>query len=491
MALSAFEELAAASRTLKSARALHGGKVGIQNKGVIEKAVTTTNAQYAHGTQGVFNTPGVDPNVISTLMRPRGMSAALPLVASVLDTPFFEIITNQNASTGSEPTNECNTPIAVGSLLKAILSAPFGRVIRKTQDIAANRPGLLTNRADPMDLRVVNNMDDMSPWVPDPARNQLVLQSELGKQYFALGLEFERQLERMLFTGNGSITGTRPDHGYAQFYGFDTLINTGKQDATNGMPIPAADALIVPWNSALASGTTPLNGQNADIVTTIGAMLNFLYSRADKLNLLPVDWVIAMRYDLFFELTRLWPCSYLTNACTTAVLNGGTQFVAGNDQVAMRDDMRTGKFLWINGMRVPVLVTDGINETTGSGVARSDIYFIPRSAAGMVTTYIQYFDYSNPMIQQELNSLVGSQFTVTNGGMYMWTFDRSLYCYNLVAKVDPRLISRMPFLSARLTNVGYNTPIHTLDGFPGAVYGTPAGGSTVGTGVGYLYAGGI
>lgn len=494
---SMLQGLEEATRRLKSARTMQSERPAqrggtIQAKQNVQKTDITTvqGTQYAHGPQGVFSQAGVDNIIYSTLVRPLGMSNALPLVKSQYMTPLFEIMTGQKASTGSEPYSECATPISVGNMKVGFLTAPFGRFMRKTPNLLFNRIGQLVNNAEPLDLRVVNDLQVNSPWVPDPAKNPDFMNSELGKQYFQLGLEFERLIEPILFTGNPTnmYTSGGPDYGYREFAGFDLLINTGKTDAITGMALPSADSLIVDWASALITGTTTLSGENYDIVQTMSAMENYIYSKAERQGMLPLDLVWAMRADLFYELTRLWPCSYITNGCTTAVLNGGTQFVQASEQIQMRDSMRTGKFLWVNGKQMPVVITDGIAETAGGGGAKSDVYLIPRSAKGSYTAYLQYFDLNNQQINEVLgNAMLGTKYSLSNGGLFMWTYQADGYCFYLEAKVEPRLILRTPWLAARLTNVVYHTAIHTVDGFVSSLYPAPNGGATIGSFGGGIY----
>lgn len=449
---------------------------------MVRKDVSSTNAQYAHGPQGVFNTPGVNPNVYSTIVRPLGLASQLTFIASNEVTPLYEVITAMAADVGSEPGSECATPVRAGKLTAGFLTAPFGRVIRSTDTLAINALGQIVNSAEPLDLRIANPIVDSSPFIPDPAKIQDIMNTELGKQYWSLGLSFERKMEPMIFGGNvNTIIGSGRDYGYKEFAGLQTIVNTGSIDAVTGTLMPAVDSLLVNWSNALPTGTTTLNGQNTDIVTTISSMYNYLYSKAERMRMLPVDWRIVMRYDAFYALTAVWPCNYLTNQCTTSILNSATQFVSGAEQIEMRDDMREGLFLWIMGKRVPVIISDGINESAAGGATVSDIYFLPFSAAGSMVMYMNYFDYNNQQIDQSLNTLLGYQFTVTNGGLYMWTFQRDGYCAWLQAKCDPRLVLRTPHLAARLQNFGYQTPIHTIDGYSGSLYAAPGGGSTVGT----------
>ncbi len=488
-AISPLEQLAQSQKTIRSARSIYERRLGLltEKQPARQKDVSSTNAQYAHGPQGVFNTVGVDQTVYSTIVRPLGIGALIPFVSSTQMTPLYEIITSQQANIGSEPANECGTPVRSGNLLAASLTAPFGRKLFGTDTIAANTLGQVVNSAEPVDLRVANQRALTSPFIPDPAKNPDFLNSELGMQYYRLGISAERFHERQAFTGNGAtMIGSGRDYGYREYNGLDILINTGKIDAITGTLIPAADSLIVNWNNALISGTTTLNGLSVDLVHTMASMENFISAKADRMGLFPLDLRIVMRPEVFFELTNIWPCSYLTNGCNVSI-NGTTAFVSASEGIDMRDDMRTNRFLWINGKRIPVIVSDGPNMSAAGGGSQSNIYFIPFSANGAYSLYFNYFDYGNGQVDQATAGLLGTQFTASNGGMYLWTFQRDGYCAYLEAKSEMRLVLRVPWLAARITNVVINTPIPTVDGFSGSLYPAPAGGSNIGTFNGALY----
>jgi len=394
------------------------------------------------------------------------------------------------AESGSEPADDCSPGPNPGNMNIAYQSFPFGKVIRTTQVIDVNRVGELINSAEPLDLRVINEAaEDPSPFIPDPARNPTFLTSELGLKYYTLGVTFERVEEGDIFTGDPA-NNNPATLGRKYFAGLDKVINTGKIDANTGEPVPALDSLLVNWNGADISGTVTLNGQAADIVTTISAMINYLKANARYTNLEPVEWALVGQYDLFYALTALWPCSYLTNACNTNLDSNanGRLVVQGSEQVAMRDEMREGEFLWINGKRYPFIITDQSTTTAAHGRVNSDLYIVPLSAAGRKPLYLETFPFNNEQIDS-FTSVIPGQMWQSNNGLYFWTFDRSGYCITLTAKVEARLILRLPQISARLQNVGYTATIPTLTSNPTGLYPQPIGGAAVGSYQGALYAG--
>ncbi len=438
-----------------------------------------SNTQYLHGANGLLSQPGLDQDVLHTIYQPMGISHLLPFRSNVYMNPIFDILTQLTGESGSEPNDECSAPPKTGQLKEAALTAPFGKIIRETEVIVKNRLGQVRDRGEPMDLRLVNDLAIMSPWTPDPARNADVIGSEVGQHLWKLGMTFARKVEPLVFTGNPTNNvGT----GYAEFNGFDLLINTGKIDVLTGTLVPALDSLLVDWNNALVSGSITIDGvPGNDIVTTLSAMHKYLKAKAKALGLDPTEWVLAMRFDLFWELTKLWPCSYLTNGCQVTDASGQRVMVTGAEQVAMRDSMRGegSEFLWINGERIPVVITDGNDETVTAGVLNSDIYWIPMRAGGFVTSYFDYFDQNNSQEAAIDQYLPPNTFNTSNSGLYLWTFERDGYCLKLKAKMQNRLVLRTPFLAARLQNVGYKAILHTFDSSTSGLYAAPGGGSTV------------
>src|SRR5512140_947780 len=300
-------------------------------------------------------------------------------------------------------------------------------------------------------------------------------------------MEFERVQEGETFTGNHA-SNNPATAGKQYFDGLAVLINTGKIDAKFGSPLTALNSLLVNWNNVAYNGTVSLNGQTADIVTTLSSVMNYLNARARLTRSLPVQWALAMRYDLFYALTAVWPCSYLTNACTTTA---STNLIAvnGAEQVQMRDEMRQegNEFLWVNGQRVPIIITDQNTETTAAGRRVSDIFVLPLTAAGRATLYYEYFDYNNGMISDFTNLIPGQMWT-SNGGMYFWNVERTRYCLDLTAKLQSRLILRRSDLAARIQNVGYSAYIPTNTSGTSDLYALASGVATGDSGSG-LYVG--
>lgn len=445
----------------------------------IQKATFDATSQYLHGPQvagygGLLNWPGQDPRVITTIQGPLGIADLLPVIPAVDALPLFSMLTQFTDDGGSEATDLATRSKITGDLKAFKHTAPFGRIMRSTDTISPDKFGRVTNRAEPMDLELMNQTAGSSPWVPEAARRLDIL-SEYRAMWWKLGLSIRRKMEILTFRGAGTNVGT--NNGYIEFYGLDTLVNTGKIDALTGNAVPAADSKIIAWNTLFDSSAT-IENESMDIVELMSRVQYYLMHKADGTEMNPMTIVIAMRRDLFIKLVNFWPYSYLTMG--PAATTSKTVNLDAGDMTAMRDMMRSRQFLRINGVDIPVVFSDGILETaTGLGV-KSDIYWLTLSAGGMRTLYYEYFDYSNAQVGEIIARLPNNEWEVTDGGKYLWTFDRTYFVANFQALVEPRLVLRTAFLCARITGVNYRTALHLSDSIPGTIYEQPGGGSTAG-----------
>jgi hypothetical protein len=124
-------------------------------------------------------------------------------------------------------------------------------------------------------------------------------------------------------------------------------------------------------------------------------------------------------------------------------------------QVEMRDTMRNGEFLWVNGKQVKVNLEDGIEQTAEGPGFSSTIYFVPVTAGGERVSYVEGFDQENTGIREFRDAAGISNYRTSNGGFWATTQRQSGFCYELLFAAQPRLVLRTPFLAARLENVVY------------------------------------
>jgi hypothetical protein len=269
-----------------------------------------------------------------------------------------------------------------------------------------------------------------------------------------MGANFERELGKDLWQGvvaNGT------------FPGLDSQIATGQRDAETGTLCPALDSDVKDFNYNDVDGTT------LDIVEYVSMLHWYLEYNAEQMKLSPVQWVFAMNKNLWYELTAVWACRYLSHRCSDF---SGAQLVSVNDDtsVRLRDEMRAGKYLIVNGQKIPVIVDDGIYEYNSTNSANvpagyyaSAIYLVPLTIAnGFPVTYMEYVDYRQAA--GDTAFLQGKEeYWWTDNGRYSWAIENKKWCYMLAAKTEQRVILRAPQLAGKIQRVRYSPLQHLRD----------------------------
>lgn len=433
-----------------------------------------STAGFLHGEGGLLTYPGIDPNVYHTITgQLPGLMSHIPTRADRFAHPMFEVLTGIGAGSGSEKTNVCdNAPIG-GVLAGCKFTAPFGRYERSTREVEINRLGLLNNRAEPMDLtlrgRAAFGFGNLVDGSGPPAD---VLTNEFNRLFWERAVEFQRLLNLQLWAGNPA--NNTVGGGYREFAGIDLMLSSsaGWIDAETGSACPSTAPDLKNFNCARVD-------QDGDgLVNALTYMYRYVRDRAMRTGLMPVRWAFVMRADLFYEVTKVWPCSYLTYACQNPTNTALALSIDAGDTIAMRDNMRTGLYLLIDGVQVPVILDDAIpfdtnttNALVQSGCFCSDIYLLPFSVEGgsQAVLYLDYMDYRAGGVGSAVNDALGL-YRVMNGGAFVETVRQTNWCVVYQAKIEPRLVLRTPWLAGRLQNVGW-CPLQTPpQSFPGDPY---------------------
>lgn len=319
-----------------------------------------------------------------------------------------------------------------------------------------------------------------------PTSGSQIINNEIMKILFEFGVSINRLLSRQIWTGNPGNNSA--GDGYKELVGFDTQISTGKVDAETNTACPSMDSDIKDFNYGRVDEATP------DIINVLTYMYRFVRSIARKSNLNPVTWAFVMREELFYEMSAIWPLSYLTQQDVVHLAAVDRLVVDARSAVSDRDEMRQNPHLLIDGIRIPVIFDDGITEETDAdsvlipaGEFASDVYLVPLTVlGGTPVTFMQYFQHDNDQIQSVLNQgRLGGQVWTTNSGAWIWTAERARLCVFWEGKVEPRLILRTPQLAGRLQNVRYAPLQHTRQPFPDDPYFVN-GGVTERTGPSYF-----
>lgn len=441
-------------------------------------------AQVSHGTywdgtgrQGFLTTPGAEPDMFSAVTMPsdiafwqRALSAGGP---TLFTDPVHSILTGIGPVRGSNASDDCAPGPRVGLVKLCERIIKMGKTKIETDQYKLTHVGERLHRAD-VDRNLVNSPVLRNPFIPAAVTaSPGNINTPVGQLLLTLGFAQTRAFNRVLYHGDYANTGGAAVPGFVQeFHGLDKLIVTGHKDVTTEELCPAADSIIIDWGGATI----------ADEVEGVGVVELFAHIDAELHNRADAMWgdsstfvyAIHMDQNLFWSLTALWPCSYLTSNCGVVNNDGQRVNVDGAMQVEMRDKMRQGSFLWINGRQIPVIQTRGAIETPALGPGlSSSVYFVPESVAGRRVTYVDYFDMANGDIT-ELLGVIGDRESVasSNGGLYMSFTRRTDVCLEFGFISRPRLVLETPYLAARVENMVFTAPMQRYfrSAYPGDAY---------------------
>jgi hypothetical protein len=446
----------------------------------------TPSVPYVHGPGGLFGVSGLERDIIATRVQPRGFASRLPARGSVTTNPLFPYITGFQATSGDNKTNVCDDPPIAGSMKTCIQTAQFGRYEFQTRQSEVNRIGQITDRGEFTDLRLVN--DPLVNQMAGLLRQQFALRgqqaaiagADMLMRFVEVGVAFQNLLCAQVFTGNP--TNNTAGGGYEEFPGLDILIGTTKVDAITNDDCPSLDSDIKAFNYDRVDDVNAAN----NIVNVLTYMLRMLRHNANTMNFGATTWVIVMRETLFYEITAVWPCNYMTYRCDFPNAQGVLNVESSTDHINFRDAMRNGRFLRIDGIDYEVVFDDCITEETEGDAAQidggefaSDIYVVPMTVrGGRQVTFWQYYDYSKGSIPA-INQGRLQSFFWSDGGRYLWhAKPPTNWCVEHIAKIEPRIILQTPHLAGRVTDVKYRPLQHTRDPLPAQPYFTDGGVTT-------------
>lgn len=429
----------------------------------IKTANTALNAQKLHGTYGLFSTPGLDRDVITALIRPQGIAPSLPLFPSTVEDPRFGAITGVSAPSGAEPTVACNDA-PTSYMTVANLTAKFGLLRRDTNTIDITKTMLQVNRGEMRDLMLRGKLLGMTGLQPSEINDADVLTVMTKSEMVLAGISAERKLAVDMWQGTVAA-GTFP--------GLDQQVATGQKDADTGTLVPALDSDIKSFAYDKVGGT------GRDIVEYLSSQIWFLKYNAMNMGLDPVDFVIVMRPELWYELSAVWPLAY--NSTRQTVPTGNTVFVDGRANVQDRDAMRQSMRLTVNGESYPVIVDTGIfehnnvnNANLKAGEYASSIYVLPLNVNGSFPVlYREYLDYR--AASRETALLRGNELFWTDSGVYSWAIEQIKWCYKLAMRTEQRVILRTPQLAGKIQYVKYSPLAHLRQPNPTDPYSVAGG----------------
>jgi len=450
---------------------------------------------YLHGTGGLFNRRDRDNPVFAAIMGPSsGVADNLPVFngARNLDNQFggtdwaFEsLITGQTAGNldtfANQPTTPCADGPVAGLLKFCSIANTLGNYKMSTREVDIFRAGRVSDVTDAFTIQVANEMPRAIFGTPTSTPSlQNAVANELASRIWEMILGFQRMFYPRVFIGSpGNNVGTAMD-----IVGLDITINAGnKVDSSNGTVCTAANSDVKSFGNALVGSAT-------NIMRYLEMCDAFVMYRARKQGLGDPTYMIAMRPELWQEITEIIPVQALQKviAAINNVTNGRAM-VDGKEMYNDRNLMRASMMIPLNGRMVRVVVDDTIAETSLGNIAgiptySSTIYGIPLTVlGGYPVTFWEYFNHDNAQARTIELAANGLTWT-TDGGLFRWTSEFAKGCLKLNATMTPRLRMRTPQIAWRIDNVAYQPLQHFSSWDPTSAYFVD-GGVTTGQGQKY------
>lgn len=409
----------------------------------------TTVGANLHGPGGLFGVPGLQRDIISTRMQPRGLAGLLPVRQSVMTDPKFGYITGFRPPVGSQPGDDCSDPPTAGSMKTCVQTAQFGLYRFQTRELAINDVGQIVDAGETVDFRLLNDplveqMGGMFAGLVDSSQ-ALTLGREVLQRFLEVGIAFQELLTRQLYVGTG-LGG--------EFMGLELLVSETKVDAYTGLECPSLRSDVRDFGDvdiSTAAGASAL-------VSVLQNMIRNLQHMAQSMNFGDVQWLVVAKKQATDAMIDVLPCSMAFNGCLPPANSQFSVSLDTQEQLRRRLEMRSGSFLWLDNQQIPFINDDGlIEEDLGDGVFSSDVYILPLTIrGGQSVLYWELFDFNRGSIPSIRDGRAQFDFW-TDNGYFLWHKQPPLhFCTVWEAKVKPRLILLTPHLAGRLQNVAYS-----------------------------------
>jgi hypothetical protein len=460
------EEIREAGAALRdAAKAMADMAVSFKDLRQAEKhdpATTVANWAQPHGINGLLSDGTVRPRMYSTIPGlVDEVTNSIPLVASKTDNEIYEVMTGVTQTQGNAAADSCSEGPTPGRLKACRQVIPWGEVKVDTEVQRLTNQGRRRDYAD-LDRDVVNLMIETNQYIPDfVTRN---VNTALGKAAIEMALGLTLGYARVDFVG---VAGATSNTAYLnqfirQYQGFETWVRTGYTDSVTTQACAGTDSVVITHNAPIGS-----NGTNG--VSFTENVVDAYYSvtqTASEVGMGDTTFEIWVNRKAWRAIAYQWACAYYTDRCS----NGAVGIPQVQDATAItqaRDEMLRNRVLLIDGVAVPVRVTDGIQAIgMANNNYQSDLFVMPRAWRGNPLIYREFFPLNNADAQEFVanspeariinNGLYAVGRRTTNGFCTKWEF----YSKN-------RLILDAPFLAARVNDFSFNYRAQDRDAFVG------------------------
>lgn len=454
-------------------KALALGRAFLQAMGsdAIAKASGTPITTYMYSEGGLFGTAKQDPVLINALVGPFGVMGALDWIGVDHENPIYQAITRIYTSSTAQSTvcGDCGVP----TILRCAQTSCFGRICQQSEEVVWDELGLRANVNVPR-VALFGN-------ITDPQGNVIIGMNQPITDMFTLSVAAAAYNQRrvvggLMWTGNPANNAG----GYAEFSGFNLLINTGKIDALTGIACDGLDSTLINYSSNVVGATG-----SPSIVRYVSAVVRQIWYRIDtaELDRTTAQIMIVMHPNVADCVFDAWACEYGISCQVGATPRNDALRVAD-----LRDDLKKRMVLKVDGVEIPVVLDNSINQAVsylGDDTNMcSDIYVITKAVNGKRITWGEYQDFNRTGGSTEAffrRNFGASGVTATDGGRYLLAAQASGgFCVDVKLLTKPRIIALMPQLLGRVQNVCCNPlkPFPAVSG-SGGLYEVDGGVTTV------------
>lgn len=427
--------------------------------------------QYQDGSKyGVFSYPGIRPDMYSAFQRPFSLGRILGVKQSNITFDKIGIMTGVTAGSGSNALDFCGDPPVGGQLKRCVQNYVWGKFFMKTRQNNIAEAGEYIDTAD-MNKRIMNLAVSPNPLMPDELmridisnRDGITLANEL----FTIGVQLERVLETVLVRGNLSLAPAATQTGFIrEFNGLERQITTGKVDLDTQIACPGADSTVQTWGTGIEA---TVGGRSFVVMMTDLYYQKQMEAERVGMSGTTFAWVGSMK--LFRALTYVWACQYYTYRCQSGdgASASNPNFTNGPEVRNLQLEMFQGRYLLIDGQKVPFIFSDGIRSTKASTTVWTDdnLFLLPIDWQGQSLLNLYYKQMDNADAMSFGNFGGGNRFWSINNGMFLVTSRWTGFCIEYLFAAKMRLIQEAPFLAAVINTIQYTYSQEYRDPYPGA-----------------------
>ena len=274
------------------------------------------------------------------------------------------------------------------------------------------------------------------------------MSSTPDKVLFELATAFVRDFSPIAFTGNPA--NNTSGGGYKEPWGLRRIINTDYTDAETGIPCPAADPLVLDYQSATGAETIHDDPQKfIQLITELICRSNDM-ARQAKLGV--VSGVLVMPSWMFDCIAREWACAYIASACNNVAVAS-----TGIDWIQFRDSMLRHKYLLVDGMPIEVVCDDSdIWDEREDGTYSGTLYYTPLTVMGgrVPVFYQQYKPWNGPEIQRVIQMFAPQGYfnpqVSPNGAWLLFKKTPQNLCVQMAGITKRRFVHHAPYLCFRV-----------------------------------------